>query len=330
MTELSLKYIKYKDRDPRRFGKIIIESLEPRVGLTYGNALRRVLLSSMPGKGMVAVRIEGIVHEFSTIPGVKDDITDIIQNLKKIVWKGPVRQGVQTAFIQLTGPGEVTGADFISPPGLEVVNKELKITTLASSARLELQVDIADGKGWSSCEDNKDDTAPISTIFTDTDFNPIEYVGYSVQPILLEGKRRDRLWIEIETDGSIAPDHAACLAAKILMVHTSLLGELKVGMPELPQEETKVAVNNHLQSDITELSLSARSKNCLKYTDIKTIGDLVNKTVDELIEIKNFGKKSLTEIREKLLALELHLKNDEGWADSQVKDEDNEGADKEV
>lgn len=329
MTEITLRYLQNKSLDPQKYGKIVLEPFEPESGLPYANALRRVLLSSIPGKGIIAVRFDNVVHEFSSIPGVRDDVSDIIQNMKKIVWKGDWDKEVKTARLDINGPAEVTAEAISLPFGLSIVNPEQPITSVAAGNRLALEVDVISGRGWSSCEQNKTESAPITTIFIDSQYNPARHVQYHIQPIIIGKKPAERIILEVETDGSIRPDEATCMAARFLKAHIGLLEDFEVGTPKelVAEEDEQKRLNSILEEDVAILCLSNRSKNCLKFTDITTVGELAAKSVNELIELKNFGKKSLNEIREKLAEHGLYLQGDDGWENSDSQGETDEEVD---
>ena len=295
--------------EDHRFGKFIAEPLERGFGLTIGNALRRVLLSTLEGAAITSVRIEGVVHEFATISGVVEDVTEIVLNLKEIVVDLDDKD-VATIRIEKNAAGEVTAADFEGDPAVRIVNPQQHIATIAEGGSLELEVTVRRGRGYVTAERNKVDEAPEGTIFIDAIFSPIRRVNLDVTNARV-GQRTDydKLVLEIWTDGSVSPRVAVAQAATIIYDQMSLfVGEELVEVKEeVIVEEPKEKMNEHLFRRIDELELSVRSANCLENADIKYIGELVKRSEGEMLRTKNFGRKSLNEIKEILTKMNLTL-----------------------
>jgi DNA-directed RNA polymerase subunit alpha len=295
------------------YGKFYAEPFERGFGQTIGNSLRRILLSSLMGASIVAVRIKGILHEFSTIPGVTEDVTDIILNLKEVRLR--LSDGEQqTLKIEAKGPGVIQAKDIIAPPRVEVLNPEQKIATLSREAKLDAEMVTKLGRGYVPAERNKEEGAPVDTIFIDAVFSPIHKVNFTVSNARV-GQRTDydRLVFEVHTDGSIRPEDAMAYAAKILQDQVGIF----VNFQEEPRQEKRedgptIPLNDNLFRSVDELEFSVRSQNCLQNADIKYIGELVQKTEQEMLKTKNFGHKSLNEIKEILreMGLELGMKID--------------------
>jgi DNA-directed RNA polymerase subunit alpha len=295
------------------YGKFYAEPFERGFGQTIGNSLRRILLSSLMGASIVAVRIKGILHEFSTIPGVTEDVTDIILNLTEVRLR--LSDGEQqTLKIEAKGPGVIQAKDIIAPPSVEVLNPEQKIATLSREAKLDAEMVTKLGRGYVPAERNKEEGAPVDTIFIDAVFSPIHKVNFTVSNARV-GQRTDydRLVFEVHTDGSIRPEDAMAYAAKILQDQVGIF----VNFQEEPRQEKRedgptIPLNDNLFRSVDELEFSVRSQNCLQNADIKYIGELVQKTEQEMLKTKNFGHKSLNEIKEILreMGLELGMKID--------------------
>jgi DNA-directed RNA polymerase subunit alpha len=295
------------------YGKFYAEPFERGFGQTIGNSLRRILLSSLMGASIVAVRIKGILHEFSTIPGVTEDVTDIILNLKEVRLR--LSDGEQqTLKIEAKGPGVIQAKDIIAPPSVEILNPEQKIATLSREAKLDAEMVTKLGRGYVPAERNKEEGAPVDTIFIDAVFSPIHKVNFTVSNARV-GQRTDydRLVFEVHTDGSIRPEDAMAYAAKILQDQVGIF----VNFQEEPRQEKRedgptIPLNDNLFRSVDELEFSVRSQNCLQNADIKYIGELVQKTEQEMLKTKNFGHKSLNEIKEILreMGLELGMKID--------------------
>jgi len=293
------------------YGKFIAEPLERGFGITLGNALRRVLLSSIPGASIVAVKIDGVLHEFSTIPGVLEDVTELILNLKGVVlkYRGDIPKQLS---LDLEGPAEVQAKDIVTDGTVEIVNPDHHIATLGENSKLKMELWVRSGRGYVPAERNKDQTYPVGTIPMDAIFSPIRKVNFNVTNARVGGVTDyDRLILEIWTDGSILPAEAVGIAAKILKDQLSVFipFEEKEEFYPFPEEEEAVRpeLNPNLYRSVDELELSVRSANCLRTAGIKLIGELVQKTEQELLKTKNFGRKSLNEIKEILASLGLSL-----------------------
>ena len=298
---------RYLSEDDPCYGKFVVEPLERGYGVTLGNSLRRILLSSLPGAAVTSVRIDGILHEFSTIPGVKEDVTEIILNLKKLAISLH-GEDKKRAMINVTGPCEVTGADIIADQDLEIINPDLHIATLEDNATLVMEINIATGRGYVPAEQNKDENTPIAVIPVDSIYTPVRKVNFTVENTRV-GQVTDyeRLILEIWTDGSITPEEGVSIGAKIMEEHLKLFIGLIDSTEEIEimtdkEEDTKDKV---LEMSIEELELSVRSFNCLKRAGINTVQELTLKTEDEMIKIRNLGRKSLDEVKNKLAEMGL-------------------------
>ena len=295
------------------YGKFYAEPFERGFGQTVGNSLRRILLSSLMGASIVAVRIKGILHEFSTVPGVTEDVADIILNLKEVRLR--LNEGEQqTLKIEIKGPATALAKDIIAPPAVEILNPDQKIATLSRDAKLDMEMLVKLGRGYVPAERNKEEGAPVDTIFIDAVFSPVQKVNFLVTNARV-GQRTDydRLTFEVHTDGSVKPDDAMAYAAKILQDQVSMF----VNFQEEPRPEKRddgppIPLNDNLFRSVDELEFSVRSQNCLQNADIKYIGELVQKSEQEMLRTKNFGHKSLNEIKEilKEMGLELGMKID--------------------
>jgi DNA-directed RNA polymerase subunit alpha len=307
-------------------GSFTIEPLDRGFGYTFGNSLRRVLLSSLSGAAVTSVRIEGVAHEFSTIRGVKEDVTDIVLNLKGIVCRMHTDATEVEAPLVVTGPGEITAKDIDLPAGVEILNPDTHIATLEKKTKLEVYLTIGRGRGYRPAEENKSPDQPIGVIPIDSIFSPVRRVAYSVEQARV-GQRTDydKLTLDIETDGSIDPHAALREAAEILIQQLAIFtdaervieireagvpGPLEAGAPAGAPGAPARQPNALDDILIEELELGVRSYNCLKRAGIQTVGDLVTKTEGELNAIPNFGKKSIDEVVETLHARGLALRND--------------------
>ena len=295
------------------YGKFYAEPFERGFGQTIGNSLRRILLSSLMGASIVAVRIKGILHEFSTVQGVTEDVADIILNLKEIRLR--LNDGEQqTLKIEAKGPGTILAKDIIAPPAVEILNPDHKIATLSRDAKLDMEMTAKLGRGYVPAERNKEEGAPVDTIFIDAIFSPVQKVNFMVTNARVAQRTDyDRLVFEVHTDGSVKPDDAMAYAAKILQDQVGIF----VNFQEEPRAERRddgpvIALNDNLFRSVDELEFSVRSQNCLQNADIKYIGELVQKSEQEMLKTKNFGHKSLNEIKEILreMGLELGMKID--------------------
>ena len=296
-----------------RYGKFVVEPLERGFGITIGNALRRILLSSLPGVAVYAVRIDGVLHEFSTVPGVKEDVTEMILSLKEL---SATIDGEESKVlkIQAVGPCEVTGADIICPPEVEIISKDLHIATLDENAKLNREIHVNKGRGYVSAEENKNDSMPIGTLPVDSIYTPIEKVSYHVENTRVGQKTDfDKLTLEVLTNGSINPQEGMSLAAKVLEEHLKLFIDLSehIGNVEIMVEKEEDKKEKVLEMTIEELDLSVRSYNCLKRAGINTVEELSNKSEEDMMKVRNLGKKSLEEVIQKLNELDLKLKPNE-------------------
>ncbi|HEX5902364.1 MAG TPA: DNA-directed RNA polymerase subunit alpha [Actinomycetota bacterium] len=290
--------------------KFIVEPLEPGFGYTVGNSLRRTLLSSIPGAAISSVRIEGVLHEFSTIPKVTEDVTDIILNLKELVLRSESDEPV-TVYLKAKGPGAVTAADIAPPAGVEILNSDLHIATLGKGGSLEMELTVERGVGYRMADKNKKPRDPIGVIPVDSIFSPVRRVSYAVENTRVEQMTdRDRLILDVETDGSVAPREALASAGGTLLELVQLFGDLA----EAQSMQVGPAEDESMPSDyaitVEELNLSVRSYNCLKREGINTVGDLVEKSEAELMDIRNFGQKSIDEVKAKLEELGLALREE--------------------
>ncbi len=292
------------------YGKFVVEPLERGYGTTLGNALRRILLSSLPGAAVTSVKIDGILHEFSTIPGVKEDVTEIILNLKKLA----VRlegENTKRAIINAVGPKEVTAADIIGDSDIEIFNPDLHIATLEENATLVMEINLARGRGYVPAEQNKTESTPISVIPVDSIFTPVRKVNFTVENTRVgQVTDYDKLVLEIWTDGSITPEEGVSIGAKIMQEHLNLFIQLTdaTGAMEIMVEKEEDQKEKALEMTIEELELSVRSFNCLKRAAINTVEELTQKTEEDMMKVRNLGKKSLDEVKAKLEELGLSLK----------------------
>jgi DNA-directed RNA polymerase subunit alpha len=282
------------------YGKFVGEPLERGYGSTIGNSLRRILLSSLYGAAITAVRIRGILHEFSTLPGVTEDVTDIVLNLKEVRVKlldGPM----DTVRLSVKGERNVTAADIVTGPRVEILNPEQHIATLSKDAQLEMEMVVKRGRGYVAAEHNKEEGDPVGTIPLDAVFSPVLKVNFNVTNARV-GQRTDydRLVMEIWTDGSVKPEDALAFAARILQDQLTIFinFEEEAEIAEPLEETIEGKINENLFRPVDELELSVRSANCLQNADIKFIGELVQRSEQEMLKTKNFGRKSLNEIRE--------------------------------
>src|ERR671939_125547 len=325
MLEFQIPQITAEEVSDTR-GSFTIEPLDRGFGYTFGNSLRRVLLSSLSGAAVTSVRIEGVAHEFSTIPGVKEDVTDIVLNLKEIVCRMHSEAAEIEAPLVVTGPGEITAKDIDLPSGVEILNPDAHIATLEKKTKLELYLTIGRGRGYRPAEENKSPDQPIGVIPIDSIFSPVRRVAYSVEQARV-GQRTDfdKLNLDIETDGSVDPQAALREAAEILISSLSIftdadrIEELRAGPGGVLLDQApgagalgQVARPAGAMDDILieELELGVRSYNCLKRAGIQTVGELIAKSEGELNAIPNFGKKSIDEVIETLGARGLNLRTD--------------------
>ncbi|NLK72049.1 MAG: DNA-directed RNA polymerase subunit alpha [Clostridiales bacterium] len=292
------------------YGKFVVEPLERGYGTTLGNSLRRILLSSLPGSAVTSIKINGVLHEFSTIPSVKEDVSEIILNLKSLAVKLTGEMS-KTVMIDMEGPGEVTAGDIIADADLEILNPDLHIATLEEGARLTMEINISRGRGYVPAEQNKTDDMPIGVIPVDSIYSPVKKVNYTVTNTRVgQVTDFDKLTLEIWTDGSIKPDEGASLGAKIMQEHLNLFIELTENFDqvEIMVEKEEDQKEKVLEMTIEELELSVRSFNCLKRAGINTVEELTHKTEEDMMKVRNLGKKSLDEVKNKLAELGLGLK----------------------
>lgn len=290
-----------------REGQFEFRPLEPGYGLTVGNALRRVLLSSLEGFAFTSLRIDGVDHEFSTIKGVVEDVTEIILNLKQVRFKRQIdEQDTETIKVSVSGQEQLTAGDlgkYIS--AFQILNPELVICNMDPSVSIDMELTIEKGRGYVPAEENKKPESPIGTIFVDSIYTPIKNVRYSIENYRVEQKTDfEKLLIEIETDGSIHPKEALTEAAKILIHHFMLFSDERIALEETVKEEVEtydeevLHMRQMLKTKLTDMDLSVRALNCLKAAEVETLGDLVTYTKNDLMKFRNFGKKSLTELEE--------------------------------
>jgi DNA-directed RNA polymerase subunit alpha len=291
--------------------RFVIEPLEPGFGYTLGNSLRRTLLSSIPGAAVTSIRIDGVLHEFSTVPGVKEDVTEIILNIKDLVVSSEHDEPV-VMYLRKQGPGTVTAADITPPAGVEVHNPELHIATLNAKGKLEIELTVERGRGYVSAQQNKTYDAEIGRIPVDSIYSPVLKVTYKVEATRVEQRTDfDKLVVDVETKPAIAPRDALASAGKTLVELFGLARELNVEAEgiEIGPSPTDAALAADLALPIEELQLTIRSYNCLKREGIHTVGELVARSEADLLDIRNFGAKSIAEVKEKLAGMGLSLKD---------------------
>ena len=294
-------------------GIFVIEPLERGYGTTLGNSLRRILLSSLPGTAVTSVKIDGVLHEFSTIPGVVEDTTDIILNLKELVVK-ILSDAPKRVRLEVTGEKDVTAADITIPSDVEILNPDLHIATVGKGSSLSMEITLDKGRGYVPADRNKAATTIIGVIPMDSIFTPVRKVNYAVEHTRVgQVTDFDRLVLEVWTDGSINPIEAVSLAAKILSEHLSLFVNLSqaVSAAEIMVEKEEESKDKILEMTIEELDLSVRSYNCLKRAGINTVEELTRKTEEDMMKVRNLGRKSLEEVQQKLEALGLSLRKSE-------------------
>jgi DNA-directed RNA polymerase subunit alpha len=291
--------------------RFVLEPLEPGFGYTLGNSLRRTLLSSIPGAAVTSIRIDGVLHEFSTVPGVKEDVTEIILNIKNIVVSSENDEPV-VMYLRKQGPGVVTAGDITPPAGVEVHNPDLHIATINSKGKLEIELTVERGRGYVSAVQNKSADSEIGRIPVDSIYSPVLKVTYKVEATRVEQRTDfDKLIVDVETKNAIAPRDALASAGKTLVELFGLARELNVEAEgiEIGPSPTDAALAQDLALPIEDLGLLSRSYNCLKREGIHTVGELVARSEADLLDIRNFGAKSIGEIKEKLAGLGLGLKD---------------------
>ena len=294
--------------DPKRNATIVTEPLERGYGLTLGNALRRILLSSLQGASIVSVQIDNVLHEFSSLAGVREDVTDIILNLKGVSVDMEV-EGPKRLSVNVKGPGIITAGDIIETNGIEILNKDHILCHLDEGVSFSMELIVNTGKGYVAADKQKSEDTPIGVIAVDALFSPVKRVSYNIEPTR-EGQvlDYDKLTMEIETDGSVTPEDALAFSARILQDQLTVF--INFNEPETDsreEEEDELEFNPLLLKKVDELELSVRSANCLKNDNIVYIGDLIQKTEAEMLRTPNFGRKSLNEIKEVLTGMQLHL-----------------------
>jgi len=295
------------------YGKFVVEPLERGYGTTLGNSLRRILLSSLPGSAVTSIKIDGVLHEFSTIPGVVEDVTDIVLNMKKLLVISNSDEPV-TGRINKEGPGEVTAADISIGPEVEILNPDLVIATLEEEGKLTLELRVERGRGYVAAERNKREDMPIGEIAIDSIFTPVNKVNFAVENTRVGNVTDyDRLILETWTNASIEPDEAVSIAAKIMSEHLRLFIDLTDSTSdiEIMVEKEEKEKDKVLEMSIEELDLSVRSFNCLKRAGINTVEELIKKTEEDMMKVRNLGKKSLEEVKGKLAEYNLSLRSEE-------------------
>ncbi len=303
--------------EDKKYGRFVVEPLERGYGITLGNSLRRIMLSSLPGAAVSQVKIEGVLHEFSSIPGVKEDVTEIIMNLKSLAIKNSSSSNEpKTAYIEYEGEGVVRASDIQVDSDIEIINKDQVIATLSGGkdCKLYMEITITKGRGYSSSDKNKNDDLPIGVIAVDSIYTPVERVNLTVENTRVgQITDFDKLTLDVYTNGTLVPDEAVSLAAKVLSEHLKLFIDLsenaksaEVMIEKEDDEKEKV-----LEMSIDELELSVRSYNCLKRAGINTVEELTNKTPDDMMKVRNLGRKSLEEVLAKLKELGLELNSSE-------------------
>ncbi len=308
--------------DASRVAKVVAEPLERGFGLTLGNALRRVLLSSLQGAAVTSIQIDGVLHEFSSIPGVREDVTDIVLNVKMIGLRmggdGPKRMRLRAE-----GPGEVTAGQIETGHDIEIMNPGLVLCTLDDGARVDMELTVNAGKGYVAATQNRPEDAPIGLIPVDSIFSPVRKIAYNVDNTRVgQVTDYDKLTMELETNGAVTPEDAVALAARILQDQLQLFINFEEPQARAIEEaQAEPPFNRNLLRKVDELELSVRSANCLKNDNIVYIGDLIQKTEAEMLRTPNFGRKSLNEIKEVLSGMGLHLGMDvEDWPPDNIED----------
>ncbi len=294
-------------------GKFVVEPLERGYGTTLGNSLRRILLSSLPGTAATSIKIAGVQHEFSTIPGVKEDVTEIVLNVKKIIARLHC-QGVKTVYIDASGECEVTAGDIKADGDVEILNPELHICTLGPDATFNMEITMSHGRGYVPADRNKNPQMPIGVIAIDSIYSPVYKVNYTVENTRVGNMTDyDKLTLEVWTDSTISARDAVSLGAKILTDHLALFTDLSEHVASNPTVVEKVADSRSKILDLTieELDLSVRSFNCLKRANINNVADLISRTGEDMMKVRNMGRKSLEEVQNKLAMMGLSLASDE-------------------
>jgi DNA-directed RNA polymerase subunit alpha len=303
--------------EDKKYGRFVAEPLERGYGITLGNSLRRIMLSSLPGAAVSQVKIEGVLHEFSSIPGVKEDVTEIILNVKKLAIKNTSDSNEpKTAYIDFTGEGIIKASDIQVDPDIVIMNPDQTIATVCGdkNTKFYMELTITKGRGYVSADKNKNEDLPIGVIAIDSVYTPVERVNMTVENTRVgQVTDFDKLTLDVHTNGTLAPEEAVSLAAKVLSEHLSLFIDLSDSGKSLTvlDEKPETTGTSAVDMSIDELELSVRSYNCLKRAGINTVAELVNKTPDEMMKVRNLGRKSLDEVLLKLKELGLELHNSE-------------------
>ena len=311
MIEFEKPRITKIDED-RDYGKFVIEPLERGYGTTLGNSSRRILLSSLPGAAITNLQIDGVLHEFSTVKGVREDVTQIILNIKGLALK-MYAEGEKTLEIDITGPANVTAGDIITDSDVEIMNKDLFICSVSEGATFRASLTVKPGRGYSKADENKSEDMPIGVLPVDSIYTPIKRVNYQVENTRV-GRRDDfdKLTLDVWTNGSIKPEEAIALASRILIEHLEILTDLSsiADVSGMMIEKTEDPAVKALETSIDDLDFSVRAYNCLKRANILTLKDLVDKTENEMMKIRNLGKKSLKEVMDKVKDMGLTFKDE--------------------
>jgi len=294
------------------FGKFVVEPLERGYGITLGNSLRRILLASLPGTAVKWIKIENILHEFSTVPGVKEDVVEIILNLKGLAAMINSDEDLKILRIEANEPGVITAGDIIADADVEILNTDMVIATLEENSELNMEIALSKGRGYVPSEQNKEAGLPIGIIPVDSIYTPVKKVNYFVDKTRVgQSADYDKLVLEVWTDGTIKPDEAASLGAKIMSEHLNLFINMtdSIDGVEIMVEKEEDKKEKVLEMTIEELDLSVRSYNCLKRAGINTVEELAEKSEDDMMKVRNLGKKSMEEVKQKLADLELGLRH---------------------
>ena len=306
------------DPEDLSYGKYVVEPLERGYGMTLGNSLRRILLSSLPGYAATSVKIAGVQHEFSTVPGVTEDVTEIVLNVKRMIMKLHCQE-IKTVYIDAVGPCEVTAGDIKADAEVEILNPELHICSLGEGATLNMEITLSQGRGYVSADRNKTPQTVIGVIPIDSIYSPVVKVNYSVEPTRVGDKTDfDKLTLEVWTDSTITAKDAVSLGAKIMSDHLTVFTNLSdlMGNGSTVVEKVASSPDTKLSMTIDELDLSVRSYNCLKRANINTVADLVCKTAEDMMKVRNMGKKSLDEVQKKLEMMGLSLASEDSNSNS--------------
>ena len=303
----------FDDVEDASYGKYVVEPLERGYGMTLGNSLRRILLSSLPGYAATSIKIAGVQHEFSTVPGVSEDVTEIVLNVKQLILKLHTQE-IKTVYIDAVGPCEVTAADIKADGEVEILNPELHICTLGEGATFNMEITLSQGRGYVPSDRNKTAQTVIGVIPIDSIYSPVKKVNYSVEPTRVGDKTDfDKLTLEVWTNSTICAKDAVSLGAKILSDHLTVFTNLSdsVSAGSTVVEKSSDRPDTKLSMTIDELDLSVRSFNCLKRANINTVADLISKTGEDMMKVRNMGKKSLDEVQKKLEMMGLSLASED-------------------